>query len=740
MKFYLPNVAVLLAAGAFACQAQQSAPPDVIGTSSNSYSWQVGDTRYFTNGVMASNQAYTVMAGAGAFNDLTGDVQAEGDVVILDHGHIWRGTNAIYNFKTGEVRTTAFKSVQMPFNISGDNLMGNSNRVFTASNTWVTTDDYAKPIYRIHAKSITIAPGQYIEMHEATLYLGSTPVFYFPSYRRSLVAHPDNFEFLPGYRSTFGPYLLGAYNWYGQGPVDGTIHLDERERRGLAFGPDLLLHLGDFGQAAFRYYYAHDHDPNADGLNLSNVAENEQRASLYYQSAPSTNFNAKVVASYENDPTIIRDFFESEYRQDVQPESFAEVNQLWPNFTIDAMAQPRLVKFFETVERLPDLKLTGLRQEVGVTPVYYESETSMGYYRKAFSDTNLPFQTNYEGTRADTVQQFSLPETFFGWLTVTPRVGGRMTYYGDVDGVNATTNSQGRGVFNTGVEFSLKASRVYRDVESSFWDLDGLRHIIEPDINYSYIPAPSRSPSELPQYDTAMPSLRQLPLEFPDYNSIDSIDRQNLLRLTLRNILQTKRADGIEDVVNWAVYTDWNLTPGTNHIIDDIYQDVTLRPRTWLVLDSSTRYDLPDHRWRDSVNSLTITPNNTWSFSLGYRYLMNNDPEFLTVPGEMLPGHNLVSGSLYYRMNENWGAHIMERYEAQNGVLQEQDYSIYRDLRSWTAALVFRLTQGVGQPNDFTVAITLSLKAFPRFPLGSDSDRPSNLTTTSSVADSMGVF
>jgi hypothetical protein len=165
-----------------------------------------------------------------------------------------------------------------------------------------------------------------------------------------------------------------------------------------------------------------------------------------------------------------------------------------------------------------------------------------------------------------------------------------------------------------------------------------------------------------------------------------------------------------------------------------------LRPRTWLVLDSSTRYDLPDHRWRDSVNSLTITPNNTWSFSLGYRYLMNNDPEFLTVPGEMLPGHNLVSGSLYYRMNENWGAHIMERYEAQNGVLQEQDYSIYRDLRSWTAALVFRLTQGVGQPNDFTVAITLSLKAFPRFPLGSDSDRPSNLTTTSSVADSMGVF
>jgi LPS-assembly protein len=658
----------------------------------------------------------------------------------MDHGHIWRGTNAYYNFKTGEVRTAAFKSVQMPFEISGETLTGNSNRVFTASNGWVTTDDYAKPIYRIHADSITIVPGQHIEMHHATLYLGSTPIFYFPYYHKDLTGHPNNFEFVPGYRSAFGPYLLSAFNWYGEGPLDGTIHLDERERRGLAFGPDLLLHMGDFGQAAFRYYYAHDHNPNADGLNLPNVKEDRQRASFYYQSGPSTNFNAKIVANYESDPTIIRDFFESEYRTDVEPESFAEANQLWPNFTIDAMAQPRLVRFFDTVERLPDVKLTGLRQEIGATPIYYESETSVGYYRKAFSDTNMPFETNYSGTRADTVHQFSLPETFFGWLTVTPRVGGRATYYGDVDGVNATTNAQGRAVFNTGVDFSLKASRVYRDVQSSFFDMDGLRHIIEPDVNYSYIPAPSRSPAELPQYDSLLPSLRQLPLEFPDYNSIDSIDKQNLLRLTLRNKLQTKRADGIEDVVNWAVYTDWNLTPGTNHIIDDVYSDLLLRPRSWLSLDSSTRYDLPDHRWRDSVNTLTITPNNTWSFSLGYRYLMNNDPEFLTVPGEILPGHNLITGSMYYRANENWGFHVLERYEAQDGVMQEQDYSVYRDLRSWTAALTFRLTQGLGQPNDFTVAITMSLKAFPRFPLGSDSDHPGNLTTSSSVLDSTGAF
>jgi LPS-assembly protein len=455
-----------------------------------------------------------------------------------------------------------------------------------------------------------------------------------------------------------------------------------------------------------------------------------------YLSPPATNFSAKIIANYQSDPLVVRDFYESEYRANVEPASFAEVNQLWPNFTLDVMAQPRLVNFFETVERLPDVKLTGLSQQVGATPVFYNSESSLGYFRRDFSDTNNPPSTNYSATRADTLQQLTLPETFFGWLNVTPRVGGRFTYYSAVEGVATPTNSQVRGVFNTGVEISTKASRLYPDAESSFWDISGLRHIVEPDINYAYVPAPSRAPSQLPQFDSELPGLRLLPMEYPDYNSIDSIDKQNVLRFTLRNILQTRRDAGLAEFANWAVYTDWNLTPGTNHTVSDIYTDLSLRPRSWLTFDSSSRYDLPDHRWRETINGLTITPNNTWSVGVSYRYLMNNDPEFLTAPGQSLPGHNLIGVSARYRLNENWGVHIAERYEAQNGSLQEQDYVLYRDLRSWTAALNFRVTQGRGQPTDFTATVTFSLKAFPRFPLNSDTDRPRSPDRTSSVLDS----
>ncbi len=737
MKLYPPNVVVALALAALACQAQQE-PSHLFGASSNSVALSQGDTNTFRNGVILSNQNFFGSAGSAVFNRRTGAVLAEGDVVILDHGRIWRGSNVLYNFNTGEVRAGAFKTVELPFNLSGQFLAGDTkNQVYSTADAIVTTDDYAKPVYHIHARFITIVPGQYFEAHDATLYLGSVPVFYWPYYHRNLEKHPDNFEFTPGYRSTYGAFLLGAFNWYGDTNLDGTLHLDERSRRGLAGGPDLVFHLRDYGQAIFRYYYARDQDPTAEGFIVPHLKADRDRMSFDYTSRPSTNFSAKIIANYQSDPLVLRDFFEHEYRADIEPASYGEVNQLWPNFTLDAMAQPRLVNFFETVERLPDIKFTGLRQQLGATPIFYQSESSVGYFRHDFSDTNYPGDTNYSATRANTVHQFTLPETYFGWLNVTPRVGGRLTYYSAVDGVTTPTNAQTRAVFNTGVDFSLKAFKVYPQAESSFWDVHELRHLIEPDINYAYVPAPSRAPAQLPQFDSELPSLRLLPMEYPDYNSIDSIDKQNFLRLTLRNVLQTKRDNRIEEFINWAIYTDWNLTPGTNHVLSDFYSDLAFRPRNWIRLDSSLRYDLPDHRWRDSVDTLTMTPNSTWSLALSYRYLMNNDPEFLTAPGQTLPGHNLFGVSTHYRLNENWGVHIAERFEAENGSLEEQDYTLYRDLRSWTGALTFRVTEGPGQPTDFTVALTLSLKAFPRFPLGYDTDRPHNLVRPYSPSDSL---
>jgi len=48
---------------------------------------------------------------------------------------------------------------------------------------------------------------------------------------------------------------------------------------------------------------------------------------------------------------------------------------------------------------------------------------------------------------------------------------------------------------------------------------------------------------------------------------------------------------------------------------------------------------------------------------------------------------------------------------------------------------MFRVTEGPGQPTDFTVALTFSLKAFPRFGMGSDSDRPGSQFSSPELTD-----
>lgn len=660
------------------------------------------------------------------FNQNTAEARADGKARIQDEGQIWVAEHLLYNLDTRQMESERFRTGKSPVFAAGRGLHGElTNNVYVATNAFVTTEDLENPTFRIRAKRLKIIPGKQVVAHGAVLYAGNVPVFYFPIYTRNLGPQANNFDFVPGYRSLFGPFVLGRYTWFLNQQLDGEFHVDYRERRGVGVGPDLNYHLGPWGSGSLKYYYLHDDDPNA-GTNPNSIPENRQRVYFSYQSSPVTNLYFKSMVRYESDSRMVRDFFEGEYRQNPQPNTYVEANRFWNNFNLDAYFQPRVNDFLETVERLPDIKLTGYRQQIGSTPVYYESESSAGYYRRLFAETNgPPTGLDYSAARADTYHQLLLPETFFGWLNVTPRVGGRFTYYSEASGPGATTDEIYRGVFNTGAEVSFKASRTWPAFREPFFELDGLRHIVEPSINYVYVPAPNARPPELPQFDYELQSLRLLPIEYPDYNSIDSIDSQNVLRLGLRNRLQTKRNGEVVNFLSWDVYTDWRLRPRAEQTtFADFYSDLVLRPRSWLTWESLTRYDIDGGQWRMALNTVTLQPSSVWSWSLGQYYLRD---DFSAPPQGLGEGNNLFTSSLFFRMNENWAFHASQHFEARDGRMEEQYYTLYRDLRSWTAALTFRIRDNRTGPDDFTVAFTFSLKAHPRYGLGSDTVRPYSL-------------
>lgn len=676
-----------------------------IGTATNGVIITYGDTKLTANRLRLDRNS--------------GQAQAEGTVVLQNGNNLWQGEKIEYNFFEKKIIASDYRAGHAPFFMSGYELMGDrTNDVYGAAHSRLTTDDLSDPGYTIRSRTLVIIPGYMIEATGATVYVGNVPVMYWPVYRRYLDRHPNNLVITPGYRSVYGGFLLNTYNFSLNPTNTASVALDYRTARGVAGGPGLKYDLGRWGSGDVSYYFADDQRPGIGAFGQT-LDQDRQRATFTHRATVRTNLTATAVVRYQNDEYVIRDFFENEYQRNIQPATFLELNQLWRDWNLNFLAQPQINDFFQQVERLPEVKFSGMRQQLGATPLYYESESTAGYLRQQFANNAFP---EFAAWRADSWHQIVYPNTFFGWLNITPRVGGRFSYYGEANGSTILLNEEKRGVFNTGVEASFKASRLWAGKQSKFWDVDGLRHIVQPSVNYVYIPRPSVRPTRLPQFDPVIPTLRLLPIEYPDFNAIDAIDSENTLRYGLVNRLQTKRNGEIEDLLSSAIYTDWRINRrGGQATFSDIYSDLSFKPRRWIELASETRYDVDNGHFLQSYHTLTFEPNNVWSASVGHRYLRD---DFVNGLGT---GNNLLLTSLYYRLNENWGFRTMHLFEGRDGNMEEQYYTIYRDLRSWTSALTFRIRDQRAGPTDFTFAITFSLKAFPRFGLGSDKVSPNLL-------------
>jgi LPS-assembly protein len=672
-----------------------------------------------TNGVVVTYGDARLTANSLTLHQETGQVVAEGAVVLEQGQDLWQGERLEYNLRTRQIGARDYRAGHAPYFTSGLELKGDqTNQVYSAVYAWLTTDDLAEPGFKIRARSLVVVPGYVIEATGATVYAGDTPVMYWPVYRRHLYRHPNHLVVTPGYRSLYGAYALNTYNFGINTNLNASVSVDYRTRRGVAGGPGLKHDFGRWGKGESTYYFADDERPGLGALGQA-LQEDRQRAGFSHRALIRSNLTATAVVRWQSDEFLIRDFFESEYQRNIQPATFFELNQHWRDWNLNFYAQPQVNDFFQTVERLPEVKLSGMRQQIGATPLYYESESTSGWLRQQFaSNTGVEFAA----WRADSWHQIVYPNTFFGWLNFTPRAGGRFTYYGESEGVGAFLNEEKRAVFNTGAELSAKASRLWAGARSKFWDVDGLRHIVQPSINYFYVPRPNIRPARLPQFDPLLPTLRLLPIEFPEMNAIDAIDAENTIRYGLRNRVQTKRDGQLDDLLDWALYADWHVKERAGQgTFSDLFSDLDFRPRRWVTFTSENRYDVDNGQWLQAYHTLTLEPNNVWSASLGHRYLRDDLVRGLGT------GNNLFITSLYYRLNENWGLRSSHLFEARDGTLEEQYYTIYRDLRSWTSALTFRIRDNRAGPTDFTVGITFSLKAFPRFGLGSDKVAPALL-------------
>ncbi|MBU0547434.1 MAG: LPS assembly protein LptD [Candidatus Omnitrophica bacterium] len=651
---------------------------------------------------------------------------AEGNARLEDEKGVVTGERIVYDFtnKTGIIYKADFRA--NPYFGKAKKLEKVSDSEFVAKGGYFTTCSLDQPHYRFAAKKINMFPGDKVQSKQTTLYLGAVPLVYLPRFNYSMKEPFMHVQVEPGTRKDWGPYILSMWRYNLTSNVNARGFLDYRYKLGWGEGFELNYFNTPVGKGDFKFYYTletpHDQPtgpPKSDYyryfMRWRHKWDIDERTNVTTEFFKITDQRRKDDRTYSITHSFLQDYFFREYEKDAQPLSYALFHHAFDYSSLDVLLQMRTNKWFDQIEKKPEINYNLPSLQLGESPLYFESINQLGTYNKKKVATSDPLAATYSqdrdkvtDTRLDTKNTFSLP-TKIAFIQFKPFVSSRQTFY---DKAANDQNGIVRTIFYSGADMSTKFYRVF-NAKTNFLGLDinGLRHIITPSIGYLYTHPPTIPGSNIKQIDS----------------SIDSINRGNTAALSLSNKLQTKRNGQSLDFVDFLITTNLVLNPKTGdnaflspragENLKDNFSDILFKlkvlPYSWIRFESDATFAHADH---SSVNfnkfslanyQLSFDFAKERSFAIGQRYERK--------------GSNEVTAGLTWRMSPKWkfGSYIrynLKKSISLDGGMQEQEYTLTRDLHCWDLDITLNKKEVSGT----TIFFTFRLKAFPENEFGFD--------------------
>lgn len=729
-QLFLPILGLLCAATLAQAQlASEKQPIEITATGDTNY--KDGIATAHGNVVIHSGDS-DIYADSARYNSKTREILVEGHVRIYRATGLFVGDRAVYNVDTKEIRAVDMRTDKAPYLIGGENVTTISEGAFLVSKGTFTTHDSSNPDFRLKAKTVRIYENDRVVFQNVTFFVKNVPVFWWPYMYQSL---NDAFSYMvsPAYLSSWGPSILSRVSMPITDDIQMQIRLDYRSRRGVAVGFEPDIRYGDDKKsyAKLRTYFLRDANPDINRTSEVRVGVPKDRYRMSVQNR--TNFTEDIYGIVDitklSDEYLLQDFYPGEFQINPKPDNVLAVTKTHPIYTLTAIGRFQANSFFEATERLPEIVFDIPRTPILGGPIFYEGETGVADLHRNFA-RDSGFQ-DYGTLRFDSFHQFLYPNTYFGWLSVVPRVGLRGTYYDETRDLGKTIfepnpnpfipdfllpdptlamplekgGNTFRTVVNAGVESSFKISRTWEEAQTRSLGLDGLRHIIQPFTNFSWVSSSNSNPASILQFDRYQPSTQLRPIDFPQFTTVDSIDSWSIGRLGVRNRLQTRRDDLTVSWMDVETYIDVNFdNPFDKTQYSNLFNKINFTPVPWAAFGVSSQVPVFEKGFTEVNTHVSIQPIANLQIGFAHRYL-NQNPFFANSSLYVFNG--------YYRINDHWGIGIQEQYEGTTGILEQQRYSIYRDLTSWVAS-VGAIIRDNGGVKEYGVLFTFTLKALPK--------------------------
>lgn len=706
--------------------------------------------------VLIVSGPYKVTAENGHYNTESGDFSVTGNVHFEQEGEAtWDGDALSGNLKENTIAFGEYKATLGEWLAKGKGAQLDAAGTLTLQKSAITTcEDWWLAATRfVHHKD-----GSFTAYH-VTYRVFGVPVFYWPEVSGNTNDMSLPFGIEVGYDGKWGVTVFIYKDFRVTDSIKTRAQLEARTARGYGVSNWWEMRTPNTRTDAWLHGY-HDDDPLSDrsiaGIDYNLRFETEDwryRLGLDHRSewVDDEALTFRAHADLQSDPDLLYEYFRDSYRDDPQPSTFADLAYLGDRVELALYARIRANDFETVVERAPELRLFMPRQDVFGSILQYQGDTTAGYLRMRWADYDLarldamPDQDDYESGRIDSLHAFYLP-VHLGWFNLVPRAAFRVTAYentsetpisdaqlnnlfainrrrADYDITLDPTSFDDEGgsavrlMAELGIELNTKFYGTWNDFENKTFGISGLRHIVVPYINYTYIPEPTEDKEDLPFFD-----------------SVDRLDEAHFIRLGVIQRFQTRRDGRIHTFAKVETFADFHVETADRDRdgLGDLGLAVEFAPTESVRISTRGMYDIDEGEVSTFMASLSIGRPRSWFFSVDYfyrneftsryAYSMASDLTQIlyttAIPRAFGETHH-VGWRLTVPLNTRTRVNAYQFYDIDAGEFDLHGLSLEHDFRCWSVALVGEEDSGV-----LSFAVKVALLGGG----GVDADRPSVTT------------
>lgn len=516
-----------------------------------------------SGGVLMRQGDMALAADGLLWQEATGDVMAEGDVRLSEPTAELAADSLQANLVTGLGRATDGRVLlrERNFHLAGAEVERLGEVSYRVTDGRFTTCDGDVPDWQFSAGQADVTLGRYAVARDVWFEVREQPLLYLPYLLFPVKSERESGFLLPrvGYSSRKGAILSLAWYEAIDRHLDATVYLDYLSRLGVGKGVEYRYAFagGNLGEAFFYHVGGIGGTPDSYALDWR------------HEGLLPGGFRLAADVEYVDRKEFFEDFGEAaeEYNRD-QAVSTVMVQRNLEKLNFTGFA--RYIRDLEndngaTLQRLPEL---------GVDLPFRRLADGPFHVSTALRATSFRRETGDDGQRLWLRQGAALSLKPGDWLELTPEVALYARAY------EADTADEIDLLPEYSLTLSTRLQRVFAVQNRGF---DRLRHSIEPEIRYRYVPNSAED-------------------DLPFFDSTDRLGPLNQIEYALVNRLTARYAgaDGTptyRELLNLRLSQDYDIRQERDDAIVDgepfspLRTELTLRPsdRSRVEIDASVR-------------------------------------------------------------------------------------------------------------------------------------------------------